>query len=72
MFKFGCRVYGSDDCNGANIRYAWPGVSDGQLFVNARSVRCEFYDPDAMDIYKEWIAQGYEFDKDRSLDNGKI
>lgn len=72
MFRFACRVYGSDDCTGANVRYAWPGVDNGRMYVDTRSVRCEFYDPDAMNIYKEWIEQGYEFDKDRRLGTGKI
>lgn len=36
IFKFGCRLYGSDGCTGANVRFAWPGVSNGKLYVDAR------------------------------------
>lgn len=54
QFAFGCRLYEGESCNAANVRFEYPGISAGRLWVDPKSAKCEFYDPAAAKWYELW------------------
>lgn len=53
VLHFGCRLYADDVCSVGNVRFEYPGVRNGKLWVDPRSAKCESYDPRGMEAYKK-------------------
>ena len=69
-FAFGCRLYEDEACSAGNVRFEYPGVSSGKLWVNPRSVKCEFYNPTAMNLYT-WLRPKSRVDKGTAMSKNK-
>ncbi|KAF2632748.1 hypothetical protein BU25DRAFT_417340 [Macroventuria anomochaeta] len=55
-FAFGCRLYEDETCSAGKVRFEYPRVSSGKLWVDPKSVQCKFYNQAAMNLYK-WLLE---------------
>jgi hypothetical protein len=69
-FRFKCSLFSEEACKGRELSMVWPGTpnvgyEDSVIENVEKSIRCQFQRPDAMETYKAWKEQGYDFNKER-------
>jgi hypothetical protein len=69
IFAFECKIFDLEGRTGTSVRQSWPGTSNLWISGSAvdkrgKSVMCEVLEQEGRELYEEWRAQGYDFDRE--------